>query len=32
VAADRLGAAVLSLRPVNPEDFQSRLMSEQIAE
>ena len=29
---DRFGAAVLSLRPVNPEDLQSRLMSEQIAE
>jgi hypothetical protein len=29
---DRFGAAVLSLRPVNPEDLQSRLISEQIAE
>ena len=28
----RFGAAVLSLRPVNPEDLQSRLMSEQIAD
>jgi hypothetical protein len=29
---DRFGAAVLSLRPVNPKDLQSRLISEQIAE